>query len=999
MRGSPDAVAAELLWRGLALSAMIELAHELVPQTRAAVLVLGSIAGGALMTPDRSGENGFSTSAAAERFRRVTVRGKSMPVAPLRDGTLYAYIHELAAPCWAVRFCSPVAAANGSNLLLSSIHAIAVSFSWCGASGSADRVFNIAERFIFAARWWSPERFAALLEARAARAALPRAQRRSCLAGAAHAAAAAERALKRRERDRRTLLALASTAGLAVHVQSDGCARVTLEEYVAVVTLPRAAQSEPRLRLLVGEQLALYLDVAQRLLYVARDARPSCQAVFLLAMLCLGPTDPLLLACGALDVPGGQLEGPPEGQLPLWMGRGFRDDMDARAAVAAAIADAAAADDAAVARMLTRAEVFQQQRVAQLAIAEQLHNAVANEAAARTLHRGPDTDWQEAAAASARHAARQAKTARVRAELMAEQCSDESAAYVSVAHAAGAADPLSTLPRPPPAGLAALRAAEPPEMWKLQSFKVLSAASEYDVDAMHGLGSRGPLSSRQVKCMDMPTLNKRPDLTRRNIFVTGAFRGKRLVLDIVPVADCGFSGPAVALAMVASKARKWDRVHTSVLKRLFGDAVVDAAVALPVSQAVLSDVLKAAMEQSLCDIYFSARSCVELRRDPDALQLWRAKLADDITDLHLLLSADTRGALVPQTRREAASSGSGKPTSSEYGYVTKQKQKKSKRFSFLARDNGNSDGGLHGTMGVEMFGVGTTTALRAARTADALRLMTGFARDMPETLAFDIRRYPLNLLPLLPHALVSRRKGQDTPELAALRQRVGLQAKLVAALVEASNCDGEGMPQSVHNALTEYARRHAAVVQHEADTCAFSCSFGGALRAWRDAHSVDHPALHLPGGAPRALASRDQASAALGAATGERAAPPAVAMPPSAPPPLLLGQPPQPVASRAGDEPARQMECGAAQRRGGGAGGVKRKAAELLLEQQAAAPTATPMETDAPEPAAGAPAAASAGAGLAAAPIAPNGAAGVGDLPAPPRGRTKDSIRRNKRSQ
>lgn len=307
--GTPEEIAAQLLLRGVFLTLTVKVAQLQFPSARVQVILLGSMVTNAIIVPGRAAASGFVARAAAGRLRTVNVPGgQCVQGADLPPGVQLFSFHELAAPNWAMFYGNTQALTNGARALNAGLLTLARDAGWLPAEAPARAVFDTVQRLMPAARPVTLARAAELIGSRAA----------------LDYAAVED-----------TLPELASLSGLRLFVWQDRAVRLRLPSGALRLALPRSSsRRDPRLHLLPGEAVLLFLDVAQRLVCMAREPRPDSPALLLLHVIALNACSPLLDAVAEAGVTDATLPPlPRESELPRWVARDFADDAAALAAV------------------------------------------------------------------------------------------------------------------------------------------------------------------------------------------------------------------------------------------------------------------------------------------------------------------------------------------------------------------------------------------------------------------------------------------------------------------------------------------------------------------------------------------------------------------------------------------------------------------------------------------------------------------------------------------
>jgi hypothetical protein len=846
--GEPDDVIAQRLYRGAMATLTHTYAQSLFPDARIGFVLLGFNVANALLTPGRTGENGFSASAEQLRVRVVDVGGgELMKVLQLPADTPVVYTQEPAATQWAARFGSVTALVNNAHLHLAGAYRLAEYGGWLREGAPPGAVISVMERLNMMARLRTPFRVAEVLQERPARAQRAVPSRLSA-------------ALAREAGTRAALCELTSEPGLHLHVYADRRARLALAGALVAVISSRGADAEARL--VPGELVVVHLDVDERLLFVERDVSADAAVVRLLDVQELGATHPLLLAAHDAGVEGDAFPPrPPAASLPRWQARGLAQGAAADAAVAAAEARDVARDLGDAARVIARGDFFSVRLVSELAAADALWEAVLVAArAARRTSAESDWVWLDSVIADASKRAGAAHRELLEAHTAELAWSDEMACFTRLSQAAGATHPLRNLPRPPLPTVTAMEAATPPPKWLMSKLGVSPQAPPYGFDSrlsLHDPRLHLPRTGLPGLVFEPPEPNG--SLMRLRFNIREAFGGSAFSVDLVPTSDYVWAGIAAALPQLAAHSSRPLPVPERILRALFSNSVVDALLALPEPRDPerwqdQQSALRGAGEDSLVALYFLARGYLDAVREPDEAAAWREQLLDCAGGLRNLLSADSRGTRVPASRhseRESHSALSGT------GYTCVVVDMRYNSVFYQAK--------LDDTMGVKSFGCRAASVQHAARIADALRVITRGDGVHGCRLNFKLHEYPAELLPRLPLALVQRGQGNDTPELAQLRIDVRSLARTVGALVSASFTDGDALSVSEREALLPHARSLALEVRAAAEAAVSAAR----MRAWLSAASGGGgglPVLSAAGGASGLHAPAPPASRAAGCA-------------------------------------------------------------------------------------------------------------------------------------
>lgn len=774
--GTPDEITAQRLLRGVFLTLTVKMAQLQFPSARVQVILLGSVVTNAIIMPGRTTESGFVARAAAGRLRTIDVSGSGcMQGADLPPNVKLFCFHELAAPNWAMIYGNSQALRNGARALNAGMLTLARDAGWLPANVPAKFVFDSVQRIMRAARPVTLARAAELIGSSAA---------------FDYAAAAED-----------TLQELASPSGLRLFVWHDRAVHLHLSTGWLRLALPRSSRRvDPRMYLLPGEAVLLFLDVARRLLFMAREPRPNSLAVLLLHVFECEAVDQLLEAVAEAGVSGEllpQLRRVSNSKLPLWMARNTADNEAALAAVVEHSKSDAARHAADAARLVARAEVFLLYRIPEISAAAQRWAFVAIEAAAKGRLESWRSFWLNKVAAEAQSFTETAKQALQRVEAAELKWADQAETYALDAYGCGERDTLGSLAYPPPPDAAMVAAAENvPPTWLLDHLMVGKAKTEpakpYHFADRPGLCGGGQMAMHAFACMaPMDAVGSDgDDVMRMSVQLPTAWGS--ITLGDVLTAEYAYSG--VAAGLVALAIGEPLPLPAPVLAALLSNDVVDSAREMPRLRKRASAALRAAISDSCRALFATACRGLAERRGGDLVAVRWEVLLDEVRHLHTLITAShaaTREGLDAERRAFAA------PPARTFVLVTQNKR----TSHWLAK--------ITETMGVSALSCTAPTVDLAARNADLLRMMLHREAKPRTPWNFPAEAYTqvFPLLPFVPPELRSRGVGNDTPALAILRADFLRPLVLAGAFASASDTGDLPLSPAEYEALQAHMRR------------------------------------------------------------------------------------------------------------------------------------------------------------------------------------------------
>lgn len=769
--GTPDEIAAQLLLRGVFLTLTVKIAQRQFPLARVQVILLGSVVTNAIIMPGRTTESGFVARAAAGRLRTVDVHGSQcVQGAELPVGVKLYFFHELAAPNWAMIYGNTQALRNGARALNAGILTLARDAGWLSADVPARSVFDSVQRIMRAARLVTLARAAQLIGSSAA------------FDDAA-------------EED--TLPELASLSGLRLFVWHDRAVRLRLPSGTHRLALPRgSSQRDRRLYLLPGEAVLLFLDVALRLLFMAREPHPTSRALLLLHVIELDATHPLVVAVAEAGVSSAKLPPlPHKSELPMWVPRNFAADDEALTAVTQRAVTDAACNASDAARLAARAEFFCMYRIPEISAAAQRWAFVAAKAVKKADRETWRSYWLNKVAEDALRLEAHARHALQRVEAGELEWADEAEIHAFDAYLSGEHDTLGSLACPPLPDAEALAAAENvPPAWLLSHMMVGEVETEpakpYRFIDRPGLCAGMQMATRAFACMKPmdPVGVKGVDVMRMAVELPIAWG--TITLGVVLTAEYAYSG--VAAGLVALAIGVHPPLPATVLEALLPSNVVAAARAMPELRDRTSAALREAIYDSCRALFETACRGLAERRECDLVAKRWEVLLDEMRHLQTLITAShaaTPEALVAQRRAFEA-------PALKFSLVTKHTGS-----HYIAR--------LVNAMGVECLGCTAPTADLAARVADLLRKMLNRPSKASTPWNFPDQAYE-QVIPLLPRVLPelqSRGGGNDTPALEILRANFLRPLVLAGAYASAAHTGVMPLSPTEYDALKTHIRR------------------------------------------------------------------------------------------------------------------------------------------------------------------------------------------------